>query len=114
MPRLAELFSQYWTLHLARERNLRTESARFQRISQLQTASHAIAVNNTGNLTGMDETEKLRHIIEECVTRQLRGFEPGHDRRDVAYEVAHCVLSRIRSIGIKVVPKSPRWPQVDR
>jgi hypothetical protein len=45
----------------------------------------------------MDETEKLRHIIEECVTRQLRGFEPGHDRRDVAYEVAHCVLSRIRS-----------------
>jgi hypothetical protein len=32
----------------------------------------------------MDETEKLRHIIEECVTRQLRGFEPGHDRRDVA------------------------------
>ena len=75
---------------------------------------HAIAENNPGNLTGMDETEKLRHIIEECVTRQLRGFNSGQDRRDVAYEVAHCVLSRIRSIGIKVVPKSPPWPQVDR
>ena len=51
---------------------------------------------------------------EECVTRQLRGFSPGHDRRDVAYEVAHCVLSRMRSIGIKVVPESPPWPQVDQ
>ena len=62
----------------------------------------------------MDETERLRGIIEECVTRQLRGFEPGHDRRDVAYEVAHCVLLRMRSAGIKVVPKSPPWPQVDQ
>jgi len=56
----------------------------------------------------------LRRIVEECVTRQLRGFSPGHDRRDVAYEVAHCVLSRMRSIGIKVVPESPPWPQVDQ
>jgi len=56
----------------------------------------------------------LRRIVEECVTRQLRGFNPGHDRRDVAYEVAHCVLSRMRSIGIKVVPESPPWPQVDQ
>jgi hypothetical protein len=61
----------------------------------------------------MDETENLRRIVEECVTRQLR-FKPGHDRRDVAYEVAHCVLSRMRSIGIKVVSVSPPWPQVDR
>ena len=68
----------------------------------------------TSARTGMDETEKLRRIIEECVTRQLRGFNPGHDRRDVTYEVAHCVLSRMRSIGIKVVPESPPWPQVDR
>ena len=52
--------------------------------------------------------------VEECVTRELRGFNPGHDRRDVAYEVAHCVLSRMRSIGIKVVPESPPWPQVDQ
>jgi len=56
----------------------------------------------------------LRRIVEECVTRQLRGFSTGHDRRDVAYEVAHCVLSRMRSIGIKVVPESPPWPQVDQ
>jgi hypothetical protein len=62
----------------------------------------------------MDETEKLRRIVEECVTRQLRGFNPGHDRRDVAYEVAHCVLSRMRSASIKVVTESPPWPQVDR
>ena len=60
----------------------------------------------------MDETERLQGIIEECVTRQLR-IKPGHDRRDVAYEVAPCVLSRMRSIGIKVVPESPLWPQVD-
>ena len=72
-----------------------------------------MAVNNTGNRENLDETERLRRIVEECVTRQLRGFNPGHDRRDVAYEVAHCVLSRMRSIGIKVVPESPLWPQVD-
>jgi hypothetical protein len=62
----------------------------------------------------MDETEKLRRIDEECVTSQLRGFNPGHDRCDVAYEVAHCVLARMRSSGIKVVSESPPWPQVDR
>jgi len=73
-----------------------------------------MAVNNTGNRENLDETERLRRIVEECVTRQLRGFSPGHDRRDVAYEVAHCVLSRMRSIGIKVVPESPPWPQVDQ
>ena len=77
-------------------------------------ARRAIAVNNTGNRENLDETERLRRIVEECVTRQLRGFSTGHDRRDVAYEVAHCVLSRMRSIGIKVVPESPPWPQVDQ
>jgi len=62
----------------------------------------------------MDETEKLRRIIEECVARQLHDFNSGHDRRDVAYEIAHCVLLLMRSAGIKVVPKSPPWSQIDR
>ena len=87
---------------------------RFRRISQLETARRAIAVNNTGNRENLNgrNREVARHH-RECVTRQLR-FKPGHDRRDVAYEVAPCVLSRMRSIGIKVVPESPPWPTADR
>ena len=61
----------------------------------------------------MDKSEELRRIIEDCVEDELR-HAPLASPHDLAYRIAREVRCCVRGVGIKAVPASPTWPQVDR
>lgn len=52
-----------------------------------------------------DATETLRRVIEDVAERAVRYSreDPRQDPRWYGYEVAHEVLHRMRTIGIKAV-----------